>query len=71
MKLIKAGVSTHQAGRPLAGEGLSVGAAETQAPATGLEAQLEAVSWGQRCADRLLKGQVFADLLTLWVYVLD
>jgi len=48
-----------------------VGTAETQAPAIGLEAQLEAVSWGQRCADRLLKRQVFADLLTLWVYVLD
>lgn len=48
-----------------------MGTAETQAPAIGLEAQLEAVSWGQRCADRLLKRQVFADLLTLRVYVLD
>lgn len=57
MKLIKAGVSTHQAGRPLAGEGLGVGAAETQAPATGLEAQLETVGWGQRCAHRLLRDR--------------
>ena len=45
------------------------GASETQARAIGLEAQLVVMGWGQRGADRLSKGQVFANLLTLWVYL--
>lgn len=43
------------------------GASETQAHAIGLDIQFVAMGWEQQHADRLLKGQVYANLWTHWV----
>lgn len=72
MRLIKAGVSTHRTGclpsSGTSGQGrVSIcWCIQTQIQAIGLEV---AGDWGQRHADRLLKGQVCANLLALWVYL--
>lgn len=52
----------------LAGRGWSGCAGASGTPASGLEGQRVAKGWEQRQADRVLKGQEHANLVTPWVY---